>query len=117
MEDEPTIGRIVVYRSRTGAWSVPAIVAATQDTLNRELVEGGYCPDLSGSRCVHLVVFSPGRPMTAQEQVERQANFVAPSEHGADVNMGGTFREWDVRMGTNDGPTQEPGTWRWPVRR
>lgn len=113
----PSIGRIVVYRSRTGAWSVPAIVAATQETLNVDLVKAGYCPDLDSPEHVHLVVFSPGRPMTPQEQTVLHANFVNPpvDEAWTDVNMGGTFREWNIPIDVGS-EEQAPGTWRWPER-
>ena len=36
---KPTIGRIVIFRSRTGDYDVPAIIAGTQDTLNPKNVE------------------------------------------------------------------------------
>lgn len=56
----PTIGRIVHYRSRTGNYTCPAIVTATQDTLWREGVERGDVPELTGPMDVHLHVFTPG---------------------------------------------------------
>lgn len=59
---KPTIGRIVVYRSRTGGYDVPAIITATRDTLNRKVVQAGYVPDLTDDEHVHLTVFTPGMP-------------------------------------------------------
>lgn len=102
----PTIGRIVHYRSRTGNYTVPAIITATQETLYRPGVDGGFVPDLTDARNVHLTVFTPGKPglrTTADD-------FVAPSVPPVSENVAGTYQEWDVPEG--DGP----GTWQWPPR-
>lgn len=103
---QPTIGRIVIYRSRTGDYDVPAIITATQDTLNPRGVTLGHVPDLSGSLCVHLTVFTPGKP-----GMRRGADdFLVESEHGRSENVAGCYQEWDIPMSDNP----QPGTWRWP---
>ena len=48
----PTIGRIVHYRSRTGNYTVPAIITATKETLYRPGVDGGFVPDMPDARNV-----------------------------------------------------------------
>lgn len=112
----PTIGRIVIYRSRTGQYSVPAIITATNDTLIRENVEKGYIEDLTGDSNVHLTVFTPGKPgkrATADDFVGDRAD--APISE----NVNGTYQEWDVpQVGTPEKyEDQEPGTWCWPIQR
>lgn len=100
----PQIGQIVVYRSKTGAYDVPAIVNCTTDTISEKGVELGHVPPLSGNQCVHLTVFTPGRPGTAREgnQVNR-------------AQTSGTYQEWDVHLAdtafSDDGEPQ-PGSWR-----
>jgi hypothetical protein len=110
----PTIGRIVIYRSRTGHYDVPAIVTATRDTLHRPHVAAGHIPDLSSDTHVHLTVLTPGTP--GQDSGEP---FVAPvTTPGVGPRgsrpMGGTYQEWDIPAA--DGPSAGPGTWRWPDR-
>ncbi len=103
---KPTIGRIVIYRSRTGDYDVPAVISATSDTLHHPNVEAWHIPGLSGDEHVHLTVFSPG-------PAGRRAgatDFKAESPHGRSENQGGTYTEWDIAPG--DGP----GEWRWPQR-
>lgn len=46
---KPTIGRIVIYTSRTGDYEVPAIITATVDSLNPKGVELGHIPPLTAS--------------------------------------------------------------------
>lgn len=120
---KPSICRIVVYRSRTGNYSVPAVVTATEDSLYRPGVEGGFVPDLSSPMHVHLTVFTPGLPgmrVTAED-------FEAPVPEGQVIseNVAGCYQEWNVpfealRLG---GPVDDPhhlvpsaGTWHWPPR-
>jgi hypothetical protein len=111
---QPTIGRVVIYRSRTGDYDVPAIVTATVETLNQKGVELGHVPPLSGPDHVHLTCLTPGKP-----GLRRGAeDFKTHSEHGVSENVAGTYQEWDI------GPTPReqgevrsepaPGTWRWP---
>lgn len=103
-----TLGRIVVYRSRTGDYSVPAIIAATQDSLYRPNVEAGYIPDLSKPDNVHLTVFSPGPGGKRADA----ADFLVEPAHGRSENQGGTYTEYDISFSLDN----EPGTWSWPVR-
>jgi hypothetical protein len=108
----PSIGRIVTYRSKTGAYDVPAVINCTIDTISKEGVRLGHVPPLSGNMSVHLTVFTPGKPGTA-----REGNEVNPAQ------TSGTYQEWDVPL---DDPVDElpegnpdeiaPGTWRWPER-
>lgn len=130
MAPEPTIGRVVLYRSRVGGYDVPAVITATQDTLDPEGVElyrrtagsdldvdAQGVPPLSSPDHVHLTVFSPGLP----------GNDEPPKP--MDRNAGGSYREWNVplfephtvpdpRPGVQPAVAEpEPGTWRWPVMR
>lgn len=109
----PQIGRIVIYRSRTGSYSVPAVVNAVEGTLNPEGVEAGHVPPLSSDRHVHLTVFTPGRPGMRGGA----GDFLVESEHGRSENVAGCYQEWDVPFDNGrPGTVQEPGSWRWPVR-
>lgn len=103
----PTIGRVVIYRSRTGNYSVPAIITATQDTLYRPGVDGGYVPDLSSEEHVHLHVLTPGVPGKRTDADD----FLVESPHGRQENVGGAYQEHDVPLDPDGGP----GTWSWPV--
>jgi hypothetical protein len=58
MTQYPSIGRIVVYRSRTGDYDIPAIINCTVDTLNAKGVELGHVPALSSDMHVHSTVSS-----------------------------------------------------------
>lgn len=104
----PTIGRIVIYRSRTGDYVVPAIVTATADTLHRPNVEAGHIPDLSSSEHVHLTVLTPGKPGKRADATD----FLTESPHGRSENAGGVYQEWDIAHDEDD----TPGTWHWPPR-
>ncbi len=109
--DRPTIGRIVIYRSRTGNYSVPAIITAAQDTLWEEGVLTGMVPPLSSPDHVHLHVITPGGQRSYQEH---------------DVSPAGprSGRRLDMRSGDQlaageqeDGAIrQNPRTWAWPTR-
>lgn len=121
MTASPTIGRVVIFRSRTGRYSVPAIVTATDETLEPAGVrvyeesfgERGV-PGLSDAQWnVHLTVFTPGLP----GQRANAEDFIAVGVREPSENVAGAYQEWDVPMGAHDGPDQEPGTWRWPVIR
>lgn len=110
-----TIGRIVHYRSRTGKYTVPAIVTATVDTLYMPGVEGGHISDLGGINNVHLTVFTPGYPgkrANAKDFETVQKNDTPLSE-----NVAGCYQEWDVPHGELDAEGNLPaGTWAFPQR-
>lgn len=123
------IGRIVLYRSRTGDYSCPAMVTATVDTLHQPNVDAGYIAGLSSPDHVHLTVFTPGRPGkrgTAED-------FKVVSEHPIAENVGGLYQEWDIPfwgVGADavtadvgarltwpgEESPQPAGTWTWPPR-
>jgi hypothetical protein len=107
----PALGRTVIYRSRTGAYDLPAIINCTRETLQIEGVEKGHVPMLASPRHVHLTVFSPGKPGlrgTAQD-------FVVQPTHGAGIseNVSGCYQEWDIPEHVGNGAVP-PGSWRWP---
>lgn len=99
-----TIGRIVIYRSKTGNYDLPAIITATVDTLDPKGVELGHVPPLSGNNCVHLTVFTCGKQGTARE------GHVVNNEAA-----GGSYQEFDIAESSSD-TEPEPGSWRWPTR-
>jgi hypothetical protein len=102
----PTIGRIVWYRPRTAAYTVPAMITATWDTLVSEMVELGMIPGLSSPTHVHLTVFSPGVPAVGpngptarlrMEPVDAVEDASAEMPTGAaSLNLAGTYQEWDT---------------------
>jgi hypothetical protein len=108
---KPTLGRIVIYRSRTGDYDVPAIVTATQDSLNPKGVELGHVPALSSDAHVHLTVLTPGKPGKRRDADD----FLVESPHGRSENVAGCYQEWDIEP-LHDGEEPRPGTWRWPER-
>jgi hypothetical protein len=108
----PTIGRVVVYRSRTGSYSVPAIVTATVDTLNPAGVAAGHVPPLEDQWHVHLTVLTPGKPGMRGGA----GDFQVESEHPRSENVAGCYQEWDIPFDSSDDSEQAPGTWRWPQR-
>lgn len=100
-----TIGRIVIYRSRTDNYSVPAIVAGSWNSLAWDNVEAGNIPPLSNEDCAHLVVFSSGYPGKRADAMD----FEVESPHGRAENAGGSYQEWDIAYDAQGGP----GTWCW----
>lgn len=105
------IGRIVHYRSRTGKYTVPAIITAVQDTLYRPGVEGGHISDLGGVNHVHLTVFTPGYPGKRGDAKD----FEARQDAKISENVAGTYQEWDVPHGELDAEGNLPaGTWGFP---
>lgn len=101
MDQKPTICRMVVYRSRTGRYSVPAVINCTVDSIDPEGVRLGHVPPLSLDTNVHLTVFTPGKPGTSR---------------GGPVtsnNVAGCYQEWDIPY---DSTGERPGSWSWPVR-
>jgi hypothetical protein len=115
---KPTIGRIVIYRSRTGDYDVPAIITATVETLNPKGVELGHIPALSSDDHVHLTCFTAGKPGKRRDAED----FLVESEHGRSENVAGCYQEWDIPFSPAQPPIPDasrsivPGTWRWPER-
>lgn len=103
----PTIGRIVIYRSKTGEYDVPAMINCTAETISEKGVELGHVPPLTGYNAVHLTVFTPGKPGTA-----REGNTVNPAQ------TAGTYQEWDIPQAEELDVDEvlAPGSWRWPTR-
>lgn len=105
------IGRVVHYRSRTGKYTVPAIITATLETLYRPGVDGGYISDLSGVNHVHLTVLTPGYP----GKRGNAKDFEARQDAKISENVAGTYQEWDVPHGELDAEGNLPaGTWGFP---
>lgn len=119
----PTIGRTIWYRSRTGRYSVPAIITATQDTLYQPAIDGGHIHPLESETHVHLTVLTPGIP--GERLADTDPNITS-------VNEGGSYQEfnipfWDSHMngpldervalvtGPGNQSQQPAGTWCWPV--
>ncbi len=107
----PEIGDVVIYRSRTGDYDVPAVVTATVATLNLKGVELGHVPALAHELNVHLTVLTPGRPGMRRGAYD----FVVESQHGRSENVAGTYQEWDIAHHGGMAENQPPGTWRWKV--
>jgi hypothetical protein len=112
-----SICRMVEYRSRTGNYSIPAVVNCTTDSIYQPGVEHGFVPPLSAVDNVHLTVFTPGKPglralADAVEPAPGAENFVVPSPHPISENVAGCYQEWDIPYDPDGGP----GTWRWPAR-
>ena len=119
-DTQPTIGRIVWYRTdgRNGlTYDLPAIVTCTPDTH-----PGDYPGDrknplpVPDEGCVHLTVFTPGGFGTTVHGKDQPADeaFVGASE----MNPGsGTYVEWNVPEWDQEN-YMEPmrRTWRWPER-
>lgn len=118
---KPSVGRVVLYRSRTGSYTVPAIITATRDSLNPAGVEAGHVPALTGEDHVHLTVLTPGKPGMRGGA----GDFEVESAHGRSENVAGTYQEWDIapaggvanaRGAAPDVEDFPPGTWAWPQR-
>lgn len=121
MTPRPSIGRVVIYRSRTGTYSMPALISATVDTLHRPNVDAGHVPDLTSGRHVHLTVFTPG--ILGQRSASTD-----PELGKANPPAGGSLQEWDIAeweprldqagdaFAAGDYTAQPPGTWAWPPR-
>jgi hypothetical protein len=87
---QPTIGRIVLYRSKVGdGIDSPAIVLRTQDTTNLDVIER-WGPEPG-------VVEGVGETGREHETVGRPAALNVPLDATRDAEV-------------------PPGTWRWPPR-
>lgn len=104
----PTLGRIVHYRSRTGNYSVPAIINCTLASIYQPGVEGGHMPAIESADRVHLTVFSAGFP---GKRVDAD-DFVVTSDQPVSENLAGCYQEWNIPYDPDCGP----GTWCWPPR-
>jgi hypothetical protein len=105
-EQRPTIGRTVIYRSRTGDYDLPAIITGTRETMSsvglaRADSEEGQRLILSTETHVHLHVFTPGAQGSYQE-------------HDVPMHPATLAEHIGVRRETRAQP--EPRTWRWPER-
>lgn len=109
-----TLGRIVHYRSRTGNYSVPAIVNCTTDSIYQPGVEAGFVPAIDRIDKVHLTVFSPGRAgmRVDQENTPGAEAFVVTSPYPISENVSGCYQEWNIPYDSDGGP----GTWMWPPK-
>lgn len=105
----PSIGRIVIYRSRTGDYDCPAIITATQETINPEAAERGSMPALSSPEHVHLTVFTAGVQGLGGPRPASEEGFVSE-------NQGGSYQEWNVPPQPGERADLEPASWRWPER-
>lgn len=110
----PRLGQVVLYRSRTGTYDVPAMVTCNVDSLNPRGVAAGGLPGLTGLSHVHLAVFTPGIPGRRIPTTD----FITESPHGRAENIGGIYQEWDIgpawEVESMPGdPLPPPGTWRW----
>lgn len=121
---KPSIGRVVVYRSRTGNYSIPAIITATTGTLYQPNVDAGHIAGLSSDTHVHLTVFTPGLPGSRSPE---NTDMLVPDSPGRPIlpNIGGLYQEIDVPQWVRspDVPVdawpydlQPAGTWTWPPR-
>ena len=112
----PTIGRIVWYRSRTGNYTVPAIITATKSTLWQPGVDQGHVPALDDELHVHLTVFTPGKPGLRG----KAEDFVARADAPVSENVAGCYQEWNVPFSISHDPAgphdPAPGCWTWPTR-
>lgn len=104
-----SVGRVVIYRSRTGDYAVPALVNCTTETLYQPGVDAGHVPPLSSAEHVHLTVFTPGKPGKRRDA----SDFKVESAYGRSENVAGCYQEWDVPFSETG---YEPGTWSWPKR-
>ena len=123
MSDFVTLGRVVLYRSRTGAYTIPALVNCTTRSINPAGVEAGHVPPLSSERHVHLTVLTPGKPgLRAKAE-----DFVVESQQPVSENVAGCYQEWDLpywepspseqqAWDAGDYSVQPAGTWAWPQR-
>lgn len=137
----PLLGDLVIYRSRTGDYSLAAIVTATVHSINPVGVERGQVPPLSTDAHVHLAVFTPGLPPVATPQSthvvidpERPLGkrMLPPDTELEDgkflalTALGGTYAEFDIPLWDGDDQfsrgaglppygdhlaRQAPGTW------
>jgi hypothetical protein len=111
---QPTIGRIVLYRSKVGdGIDSPAIVLRTQDTTNLDVIER-WGPEPG-------VVEGAGETGREHETVGRPAALVPVLSSPTHVDLlvhglGKDYREYNVPLDATRDAEVPPGTWRWPPR-
>lgn len=115
--EKVSLGRIVEYRSRTGNYSVPAVINCTTNSIYQPGVEAGFVPPISQIDNVHLTVLTPGKPGLRQSAgedapVAGAENFLVTSPYPISENVSGCYQEWDIPYDVAGGP----GTWKWPER-
>lgn len=123
MSQTPSLTRAVLYRSRTGSYTVPAVISCTTRSLNPAGVQAGNLPPLSSDNHVHLTVFTPGKPgLRGNAQ-----DFLVESQWPPSENVAGCYQEWDIPLwecpdaqldawNGGDYSQQPAGTWAWPPR-
>lgn len=122
MEQKPTIGRIVWYRTdgRNGlTYDLPAIITVTRESHPGDYPDGSKNPlPVPDEGCVHLTVFTPGGFGTEVHRASglRPQPGVAEYKDSKIVPGSGTYVEWDVPENAMDGNNVESRTWRWPAR-
>lgn len=125
MSKQPTIGRVVLYRTdgRNGlVYDLPAVVTCTRDTHPGDYPDGRRNPlPVPDEGCVHLTVFTPGGYGTSvrdPEGVGRVADSSAFPDGTRLVPGSGTYVEWNVPSVEQGDPKYviAPRTWRWPER-
>lgn len=124
MTTQPTIGRIVTYRTdgRNGlTYDLPAIVTCTPDTHPGDYPDGSRNPlPVPDEGCVHLTVFTPGGFGTAVVDGDNAPIPMPEPRHYPDASTlkpgSGTYVEWNVPENRMDGGNVESRSWRWPER-
>lgn len=116
---KPTLCRAVLYRSKTGRYTLAADVIGTEQSLFQPGVDAGMVPSLDSDMHVHLLVKTPGKPGGRLPDTD-------PSI--AAVPMGGTYVEYNIPFwdpieatagngrGNWELDDQPAGTWTWPPR-
>lgn len=135
----PHLGQTVLYRSRTGDYTMAAIVIANTRSINPLGVERGQVPPLTDDSHVHLTVLSPGLPPVetpdrttvlvdpkkplgsriVELPPEGRAGYDEPAAFLGMTQFGSTYAEFDipfwdpdrrVYLDAHDSP-QPAGTW------
>jgi hypothetical protein len=100
----PTIGRIVIYRSKTGDYDLPAIITGTRDSMSAAgMARAGDDAEklvLSTPTHVHLEVLTPGAQGRYQEHNVPMCPLTVAQQTGV----------------AHEAPKPEPRSWRWPER-
>lgn len=114
MSDRPSLGRIVLYRSKIGdGIDSPAIILRTQDTTVASVLDR-WGPE-------EPVAVAEHDPSITHEKAERPAAMVPVLESPTHVDLlvhglGRDYREYNVPFDAVRDASVPPGTWRWPER-